>query len=86
MTILEVGYMVVKPGRRIMDLTTREGQILQKTWETIINAVGGPNWIYWGLETEDESRIWTFFEWNSIEEHETFAKRYVQRRDTTYTY
>lgn len=75
MSIVEVGCMGVIRGLKVMDETTKEGRILRDCWNALYAAPGGPSWIFWGLENEDPNRIWTFFAWNSIEEHENFAQR-----------
>ncbi len=69
--------MGVKPGLNIMDDTTPEGQILLKTWKAVIDAPRGPDQVYWGLEIENPLSIWAFFDWDSVEHHEKFAKSYV---------
>lgn len=74
MTLIEIGCMGVKPGIDITNETTKEGQVLPKAWDAVLAAPGGPNWISWGQETEDPSRVWAFFDWSSIEDHERFAR------------
>lgn len=74
MTITEIGLMGVKPNLDIMDESTPEGQVLARTYKAIAVAPGGPSQVYYGLEVEDPSKIWAFFDWESIEEHENFAK------------
>ncbi len=74
MTITEVGLMGVKPGLNVMDETTPEGKILWGAWRAVAVASGGPSKVYFGLEIEDPSKIWGFFDWASIEEHQAFAK------------
>jgi len=69
--------MGIKPGFDIMDESTPEGQILIKAWNTVITAPGGPHRVYWGLEIDDPSKIWAFFDWDSVEAHENFAKSWV---------
>lgn len=72
--VVEVGLMGVKNGKTPMDPTTSDGKILADAWEAVIKAPGGPERVYWGLEVEDSSRIWGWFDWKSLEEHEEFAK------------
>lgn len=74
MAVTEVGRMGVKPGLNIMDETTQEGQVLTGAWKAVTSAPGGPHRVYWGLEVEDPSKLWAFFDWDSIEDHENFAK------------
>ncbi|KAH8817447.1 hypothetical protein F5884DRAFT_897092 [Xylogone sp. PMI_703] len=76
MPIIEVGCMGVKPNLDIMDDNTREGQILTGAWKAVTTAAGGPHQVYWGLEIEDLSRVWAFFDWDSIEDHDKFAKSF----------
>ncbi|KAI9147487.1 zinc-binding dehydrogenase family oxidoreductase [Paramyrothecium foliicola] len=75
MTIVtEVGCLGVKPGLKIMDSSTPEGALLRRCWEAVATKPGGPYNVYWGLEKEDPSKLWAFFDWDSVEHHETFAK------------
>jgi hypothetical protein len=74
MAVTEIGCMGVKPSLDVMNDRTTEGQILTKLYNYVVTAPGGPLRVYWGLESEDPSYIWTFFDWNSIEDHEKFAK------------
>jgi hypothetical protein len=74
MTVTEIGLMGVKPGLNIMDESTPEGQILAGAWKAVAAAPGGPSQVFYGLEIEDPSKIWAFFDWDSVEEHEKFAK------------
>ncbi|CAF3555538.1 unnamed protein product [Fusarium graminearum] len=76
MVIREVGVMGVKPGINIMDPTTPEGKILDEVWSTVITKPGGPSRVYWGLEKDDPLRIWGFFDWDTVEQHEKFAKEH----------
>ncbi|KAM0364976.1 hypothetical protein ACHAO7_009545 [Fusarium culmorum] len=77
MVIQEVGVMGVKPGIDIMDPTTPEGNILYEAWSTVITKPGGPSRVYWGLEKDDPLKIWGFFDWDTVEQHEKFAKDQV---------
>jgi hypothetical protein len=74
MPVTEVGCMGVKPGHNIMDETTAEGQILAGAYKAVVAAPGGPHHVYFGLEIEDPSKLWAFFDWDSVEDHEKFAK------------
>ncbi|KAF4971399.1 hypothetical protein FZEAL_9850 [Fusarium zealandicum] len=74
MAITEVGCMGVKPDLNIMDQTTAESEILIGVWKTVTTKPGGPHRVYWGLETEDPSKLWAFFDWDSVEQHEQFAQ------------
>ncbi|KAF5682539.1 multidrug resistance [Fusarium circinatum] len=76
MTVTEVGCMGVKPGMNIMDHTTPEGKILTDAWKTVISKPGGPQRVYWGLESVDPSKIWGFFDFDSVEQHRRFAEEY----------
>ena len=75
MVITEVGRMGVKPNHAVMDDSTPEGQLLTSIWKNIMVAPTGPQRVYWGLEVEDPSKIWGFFDWESVEQHEEFAKK-----------
>ena len=76
MAVTEVGCMGVKPNIDIMDQDTPEAQILTGVWKTVTTKPGGPHRVYWGLEREDPSRVWGFFDWDSVEQHQKFAQTY----------
>ena len=76
MPVTEVGCMGVKPDLDVMNDSTDEGQILTGVWNAVTTLPGGPQRVYWGLEVEDPSKLWAFFDWDSIEEHMKFAKEY----------
>ncbi|KAF5632401.1 multidrug resistance [Fusarium tjaetaba] len=76
MTVTEVGCMGVKPNMNIMDHTTPEGKILTDAWKTVISKPGGPQRVYWGLESVDISKVWGFFDFGSVEQHRQFAEEY----------
>ncbi|KAF5694540.1 major facilitator family transporter [Fusarium denticulatum] len=76
MTVTEIGAMGVKPNMNIMDHTTPEGKILTDAWKTVISKPGGPQRVYWGLESVDPSKIWGFFDFDSVEQHRRFAEEY----------
>ena len=73
-SVVEVGLMGVKTGKKPMNPKTSDGKILIDAWEAVIKAPRGPQRVYWGLEVEDSSKIWAWFDWKSLEEHENFAK------------
>jgi hypothetical protein len=75
MTVTEIGCMGVKPGLNIMDEDTPEGNILSEVYKAVTTLPGGPHRVYWGLEAEDRSKLWAFFDWDSIQDHQTFAKQ-----------
>lgn len=70
---VEVGMMHIQPGKTPMDSTTADGKILKQAWEAITAAPGGPQRVYWGTELADPSRIWAFFDWESLAQHAAFA-------------
>ncbi|KAG7419443.1 putative MFS-type transporter [Fusarium oxysporum f. sp. rapae] len=76
MTVTEVGCMGVKPNMNIMDHTTPEGKILTDAWNTVIIKPGGPQRVYWGLESVEPSKVWCFFDFDSVEQHQQFAEEY----------
>lgn len=71
---VEVGMMHIQPGKTPMDPTTPDGKILTHAWQAITAASGGPQRVYWGTELANPSRIWAFFDWESVAQHEAFAK------------
>jgi hypothetical protein len=77
MAVTEIGFMGVRPNLDVMDDSTHEGQILSKAWNAVTTAAGGPHRVHWGLEVENPSTIWAFFDWESLEQHEKFAKSWV---------
>ncbi|KAF5603546.1 multidrug resistance [Fusarium pseudocircinatum] len=76
MTVTELGPMGVKPNMNIMDHTTPEGKILTDAWKTVLSKPGGPQRVYWGLESVDPSKVWGFFDFDSVEQHQRFAEEY----------
>jgi hypothetical protein len=74
MTVTEVGCMGVKPSLDVTNDSTSEGQILTKLYNYVITAPGGPLRVYWGLEAENPTYLWAFFDWDSIEDHKNFAR------------
>ena len=74
MTLLEFGEMGVQPDLNIMDPSTKEGKIVADAWNSVITLPGGPQRVFWGLNVDDPRSFWSLFEWNSMEEHEKFAK------------
>ncbi|KAF4973144.1 hypothetical protein FSARC_488 [Fusarium sarcochroum] len=60
----------------IMDDSTPEGQILTGVWKTVVSKPGGPQRVYWGLESIDPSKVWAFFDFDSVEQHRRFAQEY----------
>ncbi|KAG9506268.1 hypothetical protein J7337_003250 [Fusarium musae] len=76
MAVTEVGCMGVKPNMNIMDHTTPEGKILTDAWKTVTSKPGGPQRVYWGLESVDASKVWGFFDFDSVEQHRRFAEEY----------
>lgn len=77
MTITEIGCQVVKAGVDIMDETTHEGKILMKTWKTATSEKTGPYRIYWGMEVENPTNLWCFFDFESLAHHQKFLKECV---------
>lgn len=77
MTITEVGCMGVKPGLDIMDESKPEGRVLPEAYDIVVTKPGGPSRAAWGLEDEDPSRVWAFFDWESVEQHKDFIKTLV---------
>lgn len=76
MAVTEVGCMVVKPGVDIMDENSQGGQILNTAWKAVTSEPTGPYTVYWGLEVEDPSHMWGFFDFESVEKHQKFANEY----------
>ncbi|KAL0933672.1 uncharacterized protein CTRU02_210471 [Colletotrichum truncatum] len=74
MVITEIGRMGVKPGIDIMDESKTEGTVLSKAYNTVTVIEGGPYRAFWGLEEENPLMAWAFFDFDSVEHHETFAK------------
>jgi hypothetical protein len=74
MTVTEVGCMGVKPSLDVTNDSTSEGQILTELYNYIITAPGGPLRVYWDLEAENPTYLWAFFDWDSVEDHENFAR------------
>ncbi|KAH6663943.1 hypothetical protein F5X68DRAFT_265927 [Plectosphaerella plurivora] len=77
MTITELGCMGVKPNLDIMDPSKPEGRILPDAWDIVTTKPGGPSRVVWGLEHEEPSRVWAFFDWDSVEQHNEFVKTFA---------
>jgi hypothetical protein len=77
MTVTEVGRMGVKPNHKVLDENTPEGRLLASIYQNIVSLPGGPSRIYLGLETEDPLMLWAFLDWETLGEHQEFAKAYV---------
>lgn len=77
MPVTEVGCMVVKPDVDIMDENSPGGRIITKAWKAVTSEPTGPYRVYWGLEVENPAYSWGFFDFESVEEHQKFAKEYV---------
>lgn len=77
MTVTEVGLMGVKPNHKVTDESTPEGQLLNSIYKNVVSLPGGPSRVYFGLETMNPFMLWAFFDWETLEEHERFAKAYV---------
>jgi len=73
MPTIELGLMRVKPNHAIMDAFTPSGQILQKAWSAVTSYPNGPHWSYGGAEPGDTSKLWGFFEFESVKHHVDFA-------------
>lgn len=69
--------MVVKPGVDVMDETTPGGKIVTAAWKGVTSEKTGPFRVYWGMEVENPENFWSFFDFESVEEHKKFAKEYV---------
>jgi hypothetical protein len=74
MAIVEVGMMGVQPNKTPMDPSTSDGAMLNDAWKLVTTAPGGPQKVSWGVEVDDPSKIWCFFDWKSLEQHQEFAK------------
>ncbi|PYI24362.1 hypothetical protein BO99DRAFT_398426 [Aspergillus violaceofuscus CBS 115571] len=74
MSVTEIGCMRVKPSLDVMNEDNPEGQILSKLYNYVVVAPGGPLRVSWGVEVEDPSYLWAFFDWDSLEAHENFAR------------
>lgn len=77
MPITEVGCHPVKHGVDVVDETTREGQIMARARKAVTSEKTGPYRVYWGLEVENPSNSWGFFDFETVEEHERFAREFV---------
>ena len=75
MAVTEIGCMVVKPGVDVIDENAAGGKILTKAWKEVTSQPTGPFRVHWGLEVEDPSNLWCFFDFASVEEHAEFAKK-----------
>ncbi|KZL80489.1 hypothetical protein CI238_08857 [Colletotrichum incanum] len=76
MTITEVGCCGVKPDLSIMDETTPEGQTYLGVYKMLIVSPGGPHRMYLSVDLDEPSMVYGFFDWDSLEHHENFAKTF----------
>ena len=76
MPVTEVVCMVTKPGTNPIDESSHEGQVLATAWKTVTQHPNGPYRAYYGTEVEDPSKLWCFFDFESVEDHQNFVKRY----------
>ncbi|KAK2767205.1 hypothetical protein CKAH01_15323 [Colletotrichum kahawae] len=74
MPVTEVGCMGVKPDLSPMDDSTPEGSFLSGVYTAVTVAEGGPYRAFWGTEMENPLLLWGFFDFDSVEHHEVFAK------------
>lgn len=81
MPVTEFGPMVVKPGVDVMDETTPAGKIVTSAWKGVTSEKTGPFRVYWGMEVENHENLWSFFDFESVEEHKKFAEEYVLPRE-----
>ncbi|KAH7087593.1 hypothetical protein FB567DRAFT_525301 [Paraphoma chrysanthemicola] len=76
MPVIEFGLMGVKPNHPVTSPSTPSGQILQSAWSQLSTAPNGPAWVYGGVEVSDPEKLWGFFEFESVEQHEQFARTF----------
>ena len=57
-----------------MDEETWEGKIVAEAWKAVSSVPTGPYQVYYGVEAENPSKLWGFFDFDSIEHHHRFAK------------
>lgn len=74
MVVTEFGCMTVKPDHDVLNEDTPEGKILSDSWHAVANQPTGPYRVFYGLEVENPSKLWGFFDFASVEEHRKFAK------------
>lgn len=77
MRVTEIGPMGVKPETisTIMDPSSEAGEVLYKDYTGVTSHPAGPYRAYYGLESEDPSVLWAFFDFDSIEHHTSFAQK-----------
>ncbi|KAK1980187.1 hypothetical protein LZ30DRAFT_723977 [Colletotrichum cereale] len=76
MIVTEIGCCGVKPGLDIMDESTPEGKIYVGVFRTLNASPGGPHRMYLSLDLDEPSKEYGFFDWDSLEHHENFAKTF----------
>ncbi|KAJ3032294.1 hypothetical protein HK097_005307, partial [Rhizophlyctis rosea] len=76
MPITEFGCSNIKPGTDPLDETTHEGKVLAEAWKSVTQHSNGPYRGYYGVEVEDPSKLWCFFDFESVQDHENFAKTF----------
>lgn len=74
MGVTKITCMATRPGVDVTDESTPGGKILATAWKNITSQPTGPFRIYWGLEVENPAMLWSFFDFDSVEEHQQFGK------------
>ncbi|KAJ0162857.1 hypothetical protein CTA2_3922 [Colletotrichum tanaceti] len=76
MTVTELGCCGVKPGLKILDQDTPEGQIFIGVYNMIVSSPGAPHRVYLSIDLDEPSKMYGLFDWDSVEHHERFAKAF----------
>lgn len=77
MPVTEIGSHPLQPGVDYMNEDSPGGKIIVDAWKAVTSEKTGPWRVYWGVEEENPTIAWGFFDFESVEEHEKFAKECV---------
>ncbi|KAK2033035.1 hypothetical protein LX32DRAFT_635675 [Colletotrichum zoysiae] len=84
MAVTEIGCCGIKPGLKIMDESTPEGKLYMGVFRTLNTLPGGPLRIYLGVDLDEPSKVYGFFDWISVDHHEKFAKTFEKDVQTDF--
>ncbi|EFQ34888.1 hypothetical protein CGRA01v4_04196 [Colletotrichum graminicola] len=76
MTVTEIGCCGIKPGLRIMDESTPEGKIYMGVYKKLNASPEGPHRMYLSVDLDEPFKVYSLFDWDSLEHHEKFANTF----------
>ncbi|TLD25417.1 hypothetical protein PspLS_05910 [Pyricularia sp. CBS 133598] len=67
MGAFEVSFLKTKPGVRADDDSTEAGKLMRNIYE-LITTQAGAQFGYWGHEIQSPTHMWSFVQWDSVED------------------